>query len=533
MRRHRLRHPAAVATVAALLVALVAVVLVLAAARDEPVAETIVDLVRPEPVERDLEDIREEGVLRLLVTTDSTSYFLYRGTPMGYDYGILKRFANEHELALEVVLVDDREELVERLDRGDGDVGAARLIPDYEDVSGPAYTLSLFETPPTLVQREGPPLGASPTVEDTLAAGPPGDPAFDPERRGLEPMEISVRLLRRRADVAGEQVAVPETSEYSERALELFDVEGGEVEVVEVEDAASYEALIRQVARGEIRLAASPRNIASLKESYFSNLVVYPTLGPIHPVAWAVRRNAPDLLTALNAFLAQDGELPRFDELYERYFIDRQGYREREASEYLTSVTGRLSPYDDLLRSQAGQLGWDWRLLASQTYQESRFDPDAESWAGAGGLLQLMPATAKQFQVANRFDPEDNVGGAVRFLDWLLDYWEDKIADPDQRLRFVLASYNAGHGHLLDARRLAAKHGDDPDVWDDVAYWLIQLSKQQYYTDPVVKYGFCRGLEPVTYVERILDRWAHYRNFVEGGVEVALQSAHDAPRSAR
>jgi membrane-bound lytic murein transglycosylase F len=287
------------------------------------------------------------------------------------------------------------------------------------------------------------------------------------------------------------------------------------------------------VARGEVRLAASPRNLASLEESYFSNIVVYPTLGPIHPVAWAVRRNAPGLLTALNAFLAQDGELPRFDELYERYFIDRQGYREREASEYLTSVTGRLSPYDDLLRSQAGQLGWDWRLLASQTYQESRFDPDAESWAGAGGLLQLMPATAKQFQVANRFDPEDNVGGAVRFLDWLLDYWEDKIADPDQRLRFVLASYNAGHGHLLDARRLAEKHGDDPDVWDDVAYWLIQLSKQRYYTDPVVKYGFCRGLEPVTYVERILDRWAHYRLFVEPRQEVALQSAGNAPRSAR
>jgi membrane-bound lytic murein transglycosylase F len=144
-----------------------------------------------------------------------------------------------------------------------------------------------------------------------------------------------------------------------------------------------------------------------------------------------------------------------------------------------------------------------------------------------------MPATAKQFKVANRFDPDDNVAGAVRFIDWQLDFWEDRIADPEERLKFVLASYNAGHGHVLDARRLTEKHGDDPDVWDDVAYWMIQLSKMKYYTDPVVKYGYCRGLEPVAYVERILDRWAHYRNFVEDRAEVALQSAHDAPRSAR
>jgi membrane-bound lytic murein transglycosylase F len=323
--------------------------------------EGLVSLVRPGPVDRDLEDLREESVLRVLVTTDSTSYFLYRGTPMGYDYGLLKRFANQHELALEVVLVRDREELVERLDRGDGDVGAARLIPDYDAGSGPAWTLALYETPPALVQREGPPLGTPPIVAETLEEGPPSDRAFDPERIGMEPREIRARLLRRRSEVAGEAVAVPDHSEYSERALELFDVEGDEVEVVEVEDVASYETLIRQVARGEVRLAASPRNLAALTESYFTNVVVYPTLGPTHPTAWAVRRNAPDLLAALNAFLAQDGELPRYDELYAKYFVDRQGYREREESEYLTSVTGRLSAYDDLLRQQAAQLGWDWR----------------------------------------------------------------------------------------------------------------------------------------------------------------------------
>lgn len=126
-----------------------------------------------------------------------------------------------------------------------------------------------------------------------------------------------------------------------------------------------------------------------------------------------------------------------------------------------------------------------------------------------------MPATAKQFKVTNRFDPDENVAGAVRFLRWQQNYWDDKILDPDERLRFILASYNTGHGHVQDARRLAEKHGDDPTVWADVAYWLLQKSKKEVYTDPVVVYGYARGLEPVTYVERILNRWAHYRLFIE------------------
>ena len=497
-----------------------------AAACGKPVEEGVPAVLHHfAPVKRDLADIREEGVLRVLTTTDSTSYFLYRGAPMGYDYALLKRFANANDLELDVILVKDRDELVERLDRGDGDVGAARLIPEYDDDDGPVYTLALYETPPTLVQRDGPPTGATPTVQQALEAGAPSDGGprhgglnpepGGPELRGVKPFQVNARLLRRRSEVSGQEVAVPEHSEYSRRALELFDVEGGDVEVVEVEDAESYEELIREVSRGEVRLAATPRNLAELKESYFTNIVVYPTLGPSHPVAWAVRRNSPSLLAALDAYLAEDGELPRYDELYEKYFVDRRGYREREDSEYLTSVTGRLSPYDDLLRQQAAVLGWDWRLLASQTYQESRFDPKAKSWAGAGGLLQLMPSTAKEFRVANRFDPDDNVAGAVSFLGWLLRYWGKKIDDPDEQLRFVLASYNAGHGHVADARRLAEKNGDDPDSWDDVAYWLIQLSKRKYYTDPVVRYGYCRGLEPVTYVERILDRWRHYQLFVQ------------------
>ena len=131
------------------------------------------------------------------------------------------------------------------------------------------------------------------------------------------------------------------------------------------------------------------------------------------------------------------------------------------------------------------------------------------------GLLQLMPATARDLGVADPYDPEENVDGAVRYLLWLEEtYWEEEILDPQERLKFVLASYNAGAGHIMDAQRLAEKYGDDPRVWEDVAFWLLRLSEAEWYQDPIVRHGYCRGLEPVEYVARILARFDHYRQFV-------------------
>ncbi len=219
-------------------------------------------------------------------------------------------------------------------------------------------------------------------------------------------------------------------------------------------------------------------------------------------------------MNQLNSWIEEKKNTPLFDRLYKKYFIDRRGHLERVASEYLTSRTGKLCQYDELLKKHAVELNWDWRLLAAQTFQESRFKADARSWAGAGGLLQLMPATAREFGVRNAFDPEDNVQGAVRFLKWLEDYWAERISDEDERLKFILASYNTGAGHVEDARRLTAKYGGDAQVWNDVSNWLLQKSTQQYSTDPVVKFGFCRGLEPVNYVNHILERFDHYKQFV-------------------
>jgi len=296
--------------------------------------------------------------------------------------------------------------------------------------------------------------------------------------------------------------------------LELSDEISGEIYVVEVGGTIQDEALAQKVARGEVQFTVMQKNLADLKEAEFKNLKVRPILGQTQSVSWAVRKNSPDLLATLNTWIGDKKKTPLLNSLYQKYFIDRRRYLERVTSEYLTSTTGKLSEYDALLKQYAVELNWDWRLLASQAFQESRFRPAAKSWAGATGLLQLMPATARQYGVTNPLDPLDNIQGAIKFLKWLQQYWGKRIPDEGEQLKFILASYNAGAGHVEDAQRLTEKYGGNPLVWDDVSYWLLQKSTQQYSSDEVVRFGFCRGLEPVNYVSHILERFDHYKQFV-------------------
>jgi membrane-bound lytic murein transglycosylase F len=230
-------------------------------------------------------------------------------------------------------------------------------------------------------------------------------------------------------------------------------------------------------------------------------------------VVWAVRRNAPLLLGKLNQWIAAKRQSGLLAVLYRKYFLDRRAFSARAGSLYLTAETGTISPYDNWFRQYAGIPGWDWRLIAAQAFQESRFNPQAHSWAGAVGLMQIMPKTAQQLQ-SNPADPEQSVQAACRYL-WMLDgLWKESVKDDKERLKFILASYNVGAGHVQDAVRLALKNGDDPRSWLDVSYWLIRKSKRSVYNDPVVKHGFARGTEPVAYVDEILGRWQNYKEFV-------------------
>lgn len=166
------------------------------------------------------------------------------------------------------------------------------------------------------------------------------------------------------------------------------------------------------------------------------------------------------------------------------------------------------SNYTELFQRYAPLAGLDWHLIAAQCYQESSFDPQARSWAGACGLMQLMPSTAARFGLSKSeiFDPEKNVQTACRLMGVLMHEFSD-VPNRDERISFALASYNAGSGHVRDAMALARSRGDNPHTWASVSPYILKLSDKAYYQDPVVRYGFMRGKETYNYVNAIRARW--------------------------
>jgi membrane-bound lytic murein transglycosylase F len=456
---------------------------------------------RLEPIARDLDAIRGDKTLRVLFTFNSTGYFIYRGETMGYEYELLSRFATSEGLKLVPVEVRDTSVLFDRLNRGDGDVVAAQLIAPSNE-SEVLASDGLYATSPVVVQR-GAPAPAAGHMPATATA------LEREERETTAPVTVRARLVERPEELGGQSVHLSRRSPYRQTLMELNDELTNDIHVVEVDD--SVDRLIQRLAEGEIGYTVAAENVAKLKSTEYSNLILKPALGPPKQVVWAMRRNAPRLHDAINAWLRQQRKLVAV--LYRKYFLDRRGFAQRAASRYLTTETGQLSPYDDWFREYARIPGWDWRLVASQAYQESRFNPNARSWAGAVGLMQIMPRTARELRV-NARDPRQSIEGACRYLWKLDDRWRNVIPREDERRRFILAAYNVGLGHVEDARRLAEKFGDDPGSWKDVAYWLIRKSQRSVYNDPVVRYGFARGTEPVDYVERIFDRFEHYQVFV-------------------
>jgi membrane-bound lytic murein transglycosylase F len=464
----------------------------------------------------DWDAVRARDTLRVVAPFNSTTYFIYRGLPLGYEYELLKRFAADKGITLKWTVVQNRDSLFRMLADGRADVVAARLIPMPEDSGKALFTHALYHTDPVLVQRKGPPAQAAarlPKPADTLLKAGPAEP-------GPKPVSVAARLVLSPADLKGQRVTLPDESPYVPTLLELEDDISGDITVVEVDKSA--EAVVREIAKGNVAYTVVDADVAKLQGAQFKNLMVQPVLGASKKVAWAVRRDARALLDTLDAWIDDEKSGPVFTQLYKKYYVDQRAYLQRATSPYFSSRTGTLSPYDSLLRAYASRLGWDWRLLGSQMFQESRFDPKARSWVGATGLMQLMPATARQFGVRNIRNPAQNVEGGVKYLVWLDRFWTKRLDDPAERLKFMLASYNAGAGHVEDAQRLAQKHGDDPKKWASVSYWMLQLSKQEYYADPVVRFGFCRGLEPVSYVSIILDRYQHYKQFVTPDVAAVL-----------
>lgn len=427
---------------------------------------------------------------KLIATTDynSTNYFVYRGEPMGYQYELLKSFTDYLGVKLEIKIINDLNSSFKCINEKECDLIALGLTITKERSKEVNFSDPLSQTRQVLVQRK---------------------PKNWRKMRTMD--KINSFLIRNPLDLAGKTIHIQKNTIFLTRLENLSDEIGADINIVEHAEA-TVEELITMVANGEIEYTISDEYIALVNQKYNPDVDVKTAISFPQNIAWAVKSGSTGLLDTINTWLREYNESRTSVYVYNKYFKNARTINIAR-SEYHSVKGDKISPYDRSIKEYSKIIDWDWRLLASLIYQESRFYPEARSWAGAFGLMQLMPHTAQKYGVDSLSPPEEQIEAGVKFIKLLEKQFVDKIEDRDERTKFVLASYNAGIAHVYDARRLAEKYEKDPNIWaDNVDYYLRNKSKPEYYMDSVVKYGYCRGEEPYNFVYDILERYQHYKN---------------------
>jgi membrane-bound lytic murein transglycosylase F len=332
--------------------------------------------------------------------------------------------------------------------------------------------------------------------------------------RKMKLHEIERVLKNDALDLIGDTVWVRKNSSYYERLINLMDEIGDTINIKTLPGTMDTEDIIEMVSKGEIRYTIADYNIASILSNYYQDIDIHIPVSLSQRMAWAIRKTSHQLLTAVNSWITQIKKTNDYYVIYDKYFKNGRSFKSINRSKYFSKKTGHISPYDEIIKKHSKQLGWDWRLISSVVYQESRFSINSRSWTGACGLMQLMPTTAKAMGIKNAKDPNQNIRGGTKYLDLLYNRWNN-IPDSIQRIKFTLASYNCGYNHVIDARKLTEKYNLNGDIWDNnVEVYLRNLSKPKYYNDKLVNFGYVRGIEPYNYVREIFERYKLYKDVI-------------------
>lgn len=433
------------------------------------------DFVIPEPSA--LEKILTRGVLKVSTFYNTTDYYVYRGITRGFHYDLAKDFAGFLGVKLRIVEINnDIDTAIARLQQGKYDLLAVSLTQMPERKDKLRFTHPFFQTDEVLVQNK------------------------------------SSKPIQNMTELDGKEVFIPKSAvSYKKVLQQIQDSLNIRIYITESNDF-SHEDLLHQVETGEINYTVIDENLAQASSASMKNLDYSLKLKNDISVSWATKPEAALLTNEINDWLKKIRKSGKLNYLYKRYFSSHQSVP-HNTTKYSLLKQGEISVFDDLLKKESKKLNWDWYLLAALVFNESKFDPQAESEVGAYGLMQIIPETADQYKVTDYFQPDSNVYVGVQYLSYLEKYFSAMPIDSTERIKFVLASYNAGAGHILDAMRLAEKYGKDPHKWEDnVDYYLLHKNKPEYYRDSLAKNGYCRGPQTFHYVNRVLETYNNYKN---------------------
>ncbi|AZL75333.1 membrane-bound lytic murein transglycosylase MltF [Pseudomonas sichuanensis] len=411
-----------------------------------------------------LERVKEDGVLRVITRNSPATYFQDRNGETGFEYELVKRFADDLGVKLQIETADNLDQLFDQLGKPSGPVlAAAGLVSSERRTTQAKFSHPYLEVTPQVIYRNG-------RSRPTNAQG-----------------------------LVGKKIMVLKGSSHADQLAELKKQNPGleyeESDAVEVVD------LLRMVDEGQIDLTLVDSNELAMNQVYFPNVRVAFDLGDSRDQRWAVAAGDDNsLLNEVNEFLDKAQKNGTLQRLKDRYYghVDVLGYV--GAYTFAQHLQQRLPKYEKHFKSYAKVEQVDWRLLAAIGYQESMWQPEVTSKTGVRGLMMLTQRTAQAMGVSNRLDPKQSIQGGAKYFMKIKEELDDSIKEPD-RTWFALAAYNVGSGHLEDARTLAKREKLDPNKWLDVKKMLPRLSQKQWYSK--TKYGYARGGEPVHFVANI------------------------------
>ncbi len=415
-----------------------------------------------EKVPGTLERIQQSGVLRLITTRSLNNFYLYQGEPTGFEYDLAREFARFLNVDLDIVTPGWNNLLI-YLEQGKGDfIGAGMAITKarLEKVN--------FSIPYMEVQQQ--------VIHHALVLGP---------------KEIE--------DLAFQTIHVRRDTSYHFR-LEEIKASGIDVHYI-LHDNVPTEDLIAMVRDREIKFTIADSNVARLNQRHMPDIRVGIPIHKKQSLAWAVRKDDPEMLHEINRFFLHAGNTGSLQRIVHKYYGHTREFDVSELKTFHKRIKAHLPRYREIIQALSEKHGLDWRLVAAVVYQESRFDPAAKSFTHVEGLMQVTRAAAEEMGIEDRLDPAQSLKAGIKYLNRMYDRFEE-IEDDYQRLLFSLASYNVGYGHVLDAMAIARENGLNPRVWSSLKKTLPLLSKPEVYKN--TKHGYARGWEPVEYVERIL-----------------------------
>lgn len=430
-------------------------------------------------INRNVETYSLPDTLKVGTLYSPTTFFIFKGDTLGYEYERINNFTRDKNISVEFVIADNLPHMIELLDSGKIDVIA-------------------YEVPITNEYKEKVISCGNENITNQVLVQPK-----------------SANMITDAIQLIGKEVYVEKDSKYESRLRNLDNEVGGGITIHSVSpDSAITEDLIEMVADKKIPLTVVDSDIAKLNRTYFKNIDISVPISFAQRASWAVNKDNRQLADSINEWSQTEKSKDDSKILLRRYFELSKNEETSVNYPKLDFRNGTISPYDHLFKKYAQEIGWDWKILAAQAWSESRFDTTAVSWAGARGLMQLMPRTAHAYglEIENIANPELNVKAAVANIKDLNSILAKRVPDSNERMKFILAAYNSGIGHILDAIALAKKYGKDPQKWSgNVSETLRWKANPEYFNDEVCIAGYFRGSETIAYVEKV-EKYYNYFN---------------------